>query len=256
MNIRTHPIDTPSAWRSDQLDADPQWRIELTDDDRRELEAALAIASASGKATTDLTRADFPLTKLGKRLESLRADLEGGRGFQVLRGLPVGDLDDDTNLMLLWGVGQYIGEPEPQDKAGNLLHIVTDTGQSVNSTDNVRGFQTNNELSFHTDGADIFALMCVRQSMKGGDSALVSSTAVFNEMTTRYPDLAKALQEPFHFDSRAQNPWEQKVQSVPVFSYHDGYMNGLYKRLYIELAQRFDEVPRLTTTQIEALDAL
>ncbi|NKC17111.1 MAG: taurine catabolism dioxygenase TauD [Gammaproteobacteria bacterium] len=251
-----HPLTTPAAWTSEALAGDPNWRMTLDDTARDELREVVKSAVASGKPATELSRADFVLPTLGAKLEGLRGQLEGGRGFQLLSGLPVQHFDDAANLVMLWGIGQYLGEPEPQDKAGNLLHVVTDTGQSVDGTDNVRGFQTNNELEFHTDGADIFALMCVRQSDTGGTSRLVSSTSVFNELVRRYPDLASVLQEPFHFDSRAQHPWEQKVQSVPIFIYHGGYMSALYKRRYIELAQRFDDVPRLSAAQLAALDWL
>ena len=61
---------------------------------------------------------------------------------------------------------------------------------------------------------------------------------------------------PFNFDARAQHPGEAKVQTLPVFTAHDGLMSALYKRRYIETAQRFPELPRLTAKQIEALDYL
>jgi hypothetical protein len=62
------------------------------------------------------------------------------------------------------------------------------------------------------------------------------------------------LRAPFHFDARAQNPKEQKTQSVPIFTAHNGVISAIYKRLYIQLGQRFSEVPRLTEAQIEAMD--
>lgn len=249
-------VHSPAAWRSDALDRDPGWRRALDESMRAELLAAVAHAAGTGKPVTAMTRGDFPLPTCGRLLESLPAVLEGGRGFQILTGLPVESLDEERNMILLWGLGRYLGEAEPQDKAGALVHVVTDTGQSVDATDHVRGFQTSGELTFHTDGADVFALLCVRQAQSGGDSRLVSSTAVFDEVVRRRPDLARVLQEPFDFDARAQNPWERKVQSVPIFTRHDGLVSALYKRHYIELAQRFPEVARLTREQVEALDLL
>ena len=80
---------------------------------------------------------------------------------------------------MLWGLGQYLGYPEKQDKAGSLLHVVTDTGASFANTDHIRGFQTNEELQFHTDGADIFALLCIsiliiNQIYKNSDVSLIN----------------------------------------------------------------------------------
>ena len=253
-----HPVESPSAWRADAL-VETNWRLCLSQKESREIVSA--VKKAAMKIDRDdpvsvCTQEDFPLPELKGKLHSLPWELEGGRGFAVLSGLPVQVLSEQENMVLLWGIGTYLGEPEPQDKAGSLLHIVTDTGQSINSTDHIRGFQTNNELEFHTDGADVFALLCVRQGMSGGDSRLVSSTTLFNELTRQHPQYADELQRPFHFDARAQSPWDKSIQSVPIFTYHAGYMNGLYKRRYIELAQRFEEVPRLKEQQIAALDAL
>ncbi|MCH9669955.1 MAG: TauD/TfdA family dioxygenase [Gammaproteobacteria bacterium] len=249
------PISSPSAWRAESLN-ETEWRLRFTEREAELIRKAAKKAAAATDDPTVLSQADFPLPGLDQKLLALPGQLEGGLGFSVLSGIPVADLSDHENLVLLWGLGTYLGEPEPQDKAGALMHIVTDTGQSVDNTDNVRGFQTNNELAFHTDGADVFALLCVRQGRSGGDSRLVSSTAVFNELVTTHPEYARILQEPFHFDARAQNPWEQRIQSVPIFTHHAGYMSALYKRRYIELAQRFDDVPRLTEAQIAAMDTL
>jgi hypothetical protein len=254
--MRTKTVNTPAAWRADEFTSADQWQLRLSSEDVDELLNAVRAASASGLALNDVSRDDFPLPALGVRLQALTDVLEGGRGFQVLSNLPVGELDAGENQLMLWGIGTWLGEAEPQDKAGALLHEVTDTGQSVQNTANVRGFQTNNELQFHTDGADIFALLCIRQGQVGGDSRLVSSTAIFNQLVAEDPGSARVLQEPFHFDSRAQSPFEKQVQTVPIFVYHDGYISALQKRAYIELAQRFDDVPKLSTAQIKALDAV
>lgn len=252
--MQTEPLRTAAAWRADSLDDRDPWRRDIGDTARAELLAA--VADTSGKPTTGVTRDEFPLPTFGRELEALQGVLEGGRGFQVLSGLPVGALSEPDNERMLWGLGLWLGEAEPQDKAGALLHRVIDTGQSVDATDNVRGFQTNNELQFHTDGADIFALMCVRQGRVGGESRLVSSTAVFNALLESDPRSAAVLQEPFHFDARAQSPFEQRLQSLPIYIAHDGHMSALYKRRYIETAQRFDDVPRLTQEQLTAMDRL
>src|SRR5690606_1717459 len=150
--------------------------------------------------------------------------------------------------------GQYLGTPEPQDRSGSLLHSVTNTGKVVAGSDSVRGYETDDELNFHNDGGDAFVLLCRNISKEGGVSKLVSVGALFNAILDERPDLAAVLQQPFYFDSRAQNLNESNVQVVPIFNEHEGYLNVLYKRRYLNTAQRFPEVPRLTEAQIEALD--
>jgi hypothetical protein len=241
-------------WSSKDLEANKDWFLDLDTDDKDELIFATNSSLSSKKNIFDLTSKDFPLNKFLIKIDKVKEQVESGFGFIILRGLPVKEFSDDEVKVMLWGLGQYIGYPEVQDKAGALLHVVTDTGASVNKTDNIRGFQTNEELQFHTDGADVFALLCLRNAKSGGLSKLVSSVAIFNEIEKTRPDLSKILQEDFYFDARAQNPNEDKFQRVPIFVKHDNLVSGLHKRRYIETAQRFSEVPKLTDKQIEALN--
>jgi hypothetical protein len=228
------------------------WILELREGEREELKRA--VAGVAGRQAVEVERKDFPLPTLSARLAGILDDLEGGRGFCLLRGLPVESWNEAEARLVLWGLGTYLGTAEKQDGAGNLLHSVRDTGQLVDATDNVRPYETNEEIQFHNDGADMFMLMCFRTAKSGGVSKLVSAVAVFNEILRTRPDLAEVLQQPFHFDTRTQRPDGVRVQAVPVFSYHGGKLNVLYKRRFIETAQRFPEVPRLTALQVEALD--
>jgi hypothetical protein len=252
--ILKQPLDSPAAWRAADFGDSQPWRQELDAAAADEVAAAVLHAKATAKPRESLTAEDFPLPTVGARLAALAKELEGGLGFAYVAGFPTERFSDADNDVMMWGLGQYFGVPEPQDKAGALLHVVTDTGAKVDGTANIRGFQTSEEQTFHTDGGDVAALMCLRQAKSGGISRIASSTAIFNEIARLRPDLAQVLQEPFHFDSRAQNPWDVQVQSVPIFTYHDGHLNALYKRRYVELAQRFEDVARLSEAQIEAMD--
>ena len=252
--LRT-PLHGAFAWTGGEMAGRPGWAEELTPAELAELDAALRHAQARGAQLFTMTRDDFPLDRLRDRLLRLREELEDGRGFQLLRGVPVERYSLDEARMLFWGLAVHLGEPEPQDAQGALMHDIRDTGQRVETTDNVRGFQTNNELHFHNDGGDAFMLLCLRTAKSGGTSKLVSVAALFNEVLARRPDLAEVLQQPFHFDARAQQlSGKPKVQVVPLLQYHAGRLSALQKRAYIDLAQRFPEVPRLTREQVEALD--
>jgi hypothetical protein len=254
MSAPIGPFEGPVAWCAADLQKNEDWRVVLTSAERDELTQATKYALKRPGPLESLTIDDFPLPTLGDRIAGFRTALEGGRGFTFVQGLPVERFTDDEAKVLHWGFGQHLGMPEPQDKAGALLHTVTDTGARVETSDNIRSFQTNDELTFHTDGADVFALLCLRPAKTGGRSRLVSAVAVYNEILRQRPDLAAVLRAPFDFDARAQNPWEKKIQTVPIFTAHDGVISAIYKRLYIQLGQRFDEAPRLTHAQIEAMD--
>ena len=241
-------------WTTKELQNNKDWLINLDDLDKDELIIATRLAVKTDKDLYNIESTDFPLKYFLKKINHIKQQIQSGFGFVVIKNLPVAEFNDEEVKRMLWGIGQYIGYPEKQDKAGALLHVVTDTGASFEKTDHIRGFQTNEELQFHTDGADVFALLCVRNAKSGGLSKLVSSVAIFNEIEKTRPDLAQILQKEFYFDTRTQNPNDDKIQKIPVFVKHDNLITALYKRRYIRSAQRFEEVPRLTNLQLEALD--
>ena len=249
-------LDDPSEWTVAELADTSRWTRILDAAQGEEIEAAVAHARATGKPLTTLVAGDFPLPTLGPLMEALRPVIEGGLGFCLLKGLPVQRLGEDGTRLAFWGLGCHLGTPEPQDGAGNLLHDVRDTGKAFADTASLRKYQTNERIDFHNDGADAFMLAMVRGSVTGGESLLVSAVAVFNEMVRTRPDLARVLQEDFVADTRGQRRDGARVQVMPVYNFHDGLLTANLKKDYIYSAQRFDDVPRLSDAQQEALEML
>ena len=250
----TAPIDDPAAWRGDRMAERSDWIVPLDRTMVAELESAVATVAARGIDLFDIARDDFPLPSMGGRFRELLEALEGGRGFALLRGLPAARWSDAENRIALWGLGTHLGLPVGQDLAGNLLHDVRDIGRRFGSDDAIRYYQTSHAIRLHTDGGDIFALGCVRQGARGGRSLVVSAVEVFNEIARRRPDLAVVLQEDFWMDARGQRPDGARCQVLPIYTRHDNHLSILLKPEYIYSAQRFDEVPRLSDAQREALD--
>ena len=244
------------VWKGEQMCRRSDWVVPLAGRDVEEIDAALALAKATGIGLFDIKPEHFPLPTLGPCLQAIRNEVADGRGFALLRGLPIERYSPDDARLLFWGLAGHVGTAEGQDRAGNRMHQVTDTGKRVDGDNSTRGYETSDELMFHNDGGDAFMLLCMRTARTGGTSKLMSTGALFNEILRRRPDLARVVQQPFHFDSRAQNAADLKVQSVPILTWHAGRMNVLHKRRYIETAQRFPEVPRLTTLQVEVLDMI
>lgn len=253
--IRTSPIDEPVAWYGADLATRDDWRYTLTPEDIEELQTALD--GVKGRDWRDVTRADFPLPRLGERLGDIAKNIDRGLGLFLLSGVPVETMSGDEAGLALWGLGQHVGLPQPQDAERKLLHHVRDTGSKFEIDPNIRIYQTNLEQLFHNDGGDLVMLLCRRKARTGGASRMASAVTMFNEVLKRDPELAVVLQEPFHFDARGQQlPGRPITQEVPIFVWHGNRLNALHKRHYIDAAQRFDEVPRLTEKQIAALDLM
>ncbi|MCY4452226.1 MAG: TauD/TfdA family dioxygenase [Immundisolibacterales bacterium] len=252
--LLTTVVDDPAAWRGDRMAARSDWVLAVEEGMVEELEAAATAIGRRRIALFESTRDDFPLARMHALFRTMLDALEGGRGFVLLRGLPVERWSEDETRAAIWGLGTHLGRPVGQDLAGSLLHDVRDIGRPFGSDDSIRYFQTRHAIRLHTDGGDIFVLACVRRGAHGGTTLVVSAVEVFNELVRRRPDLAVVLQKDFWVDARGQRPDGARCQVLPVYTFHAGRLSVLLKAEYIYSAQRFDEVPRLTPAQIEALE--
>ena len=209
-----------------------------------------------GLSLADVHRDDFRLPGLAATIAEWSRELATGRGFLLVRGLPVARYSEAEASVIYWGIGQHLGDPIPQNTDGDLLGHVRDTG--ADPTDpSVRRYRTRVEQPFHTDGADVVGLLCLATAKSGGASSIVSSISVFNEVLARRPDLAPLFFEPFYFDLYEQQASGEKPYiAIPLASYFAGRLHTMYIRFYIDHAQRHADVPRLTTEQVELLDLI
>ena len=77
-----------AAWQGSALRASSEWRVQLTADQIAEIEAGLVAVDATGKPTRELSGADFPLPTLASEITRWREELESGRGFLLVSGVP------------------------------------------------------------------------------------------------------------------------------------------------------------------------
>jgi hypothetical protein len=162
--------------------------------------------------------------------------------------------------MLYWGLGTYLGTPQPQNLQGDRVYLVQDGGRSIAEA---RGSKTNSELIFHADGAsgyvgsriDVLGLLCLRKAVSGGESLVISSHTAYNQLLETRPDLVEVLYGPFSFDrSRETGTGEDPVSIGEVFADTENGVDVRYNRAYIELGHIRADRP-LTDRQREALDA-
>jgi Taurine catabolism dioxygenase TauD, TfdA family len=197
---------------------------------------------------------DFQLPTLKKRLARILREVLEGRGFVLLRGLPIAQWGRHLSAIAFLGLGLHWGRLRPQNKQGHLLGHVADLGLTSQDP-NVRIYQTRERQNYHTDSCDVVGLLCLHPAKSGGLSSLVSSVTVFNEMRKHCPELASILFERIETDRRGEVPAGQKPYfCIPVFNWFAGLLSTVYQRSYIESARRFPDVPPLTSEQLQALD--
>ena len=244
------------AWLGEDLVHRDDWIIALSTSDIAELENAARplAAEVDARSLATLTPEKFPLPRLGPILEAVRKELLEGRGFVLLRGLPIERYDVRTTAAIFMGIGAHLGRARSQNAKGHLLGHVCDLGLS--STDpNVRIYQTSERQTFHTDSCDVVGLVMLREARAGGDSLLVSALAIFDEMRRTRPDLLARLMQPMPYDRRGEvPPGERPYFEIPVFSWYADRLTVFYQRQYFDSAQRFPDARRLTTDDVAALD--
>jgi hypothetical protein len=254
--IRTRPIDSPAAWTSLAMAARRDWLHVLSPEEITDLERAVSHARALEKPLEALTRDDFPLTTLARAAERWLDALEHGAGFLLVRGVPVERLGERGATLAYWGLGLQLGTAVSQNAAGDRLGHVRDVGASERDA-RVRLYKTRERLGFHTDGADIIGLLCLRPAKSGGTSRIASSAAIYNEILRRRPDLVPVLYEPFPFDRNGEErPGEPPFFALPLCRQVDGWLRTFYIGWYIRDSQRHASAPRLSQAQREVIDLI
>ncbi|HKV41797.1 MAG TPA: TauD/TfdA family dioxygenase [Blastocatellia bacterium] len=183
------------------------WVCHFSASEIEEIQNATAtLANISGDLAAT-GRDHFPLPRAGPRLHGWLDEVLNGRGFVLIRGLPVERWTERETALAFLGIGHHLGNLRPQNAAGHLLGHVTDLGRS--SLDpNARIYQTRERQTHHTDSCDVVALLCLRPARSGGLSSLVSSMTIFNEIRCRRPDLLIYCLSPSRRTVEAKCKWE------------------------------------------------
>lgn len=253
------PFEHPAAWTRDEMQHSDAWKYTLNDQEVEELKAAVRYAMAKGQPLRQMGADDFPLPVLTPRLDVLRKELEYGRGFELWRGLPVGEWSEEELSVAFWGLGLHLGSPIVQNFKGELLgSVINTTSTDPSSNANSRFYHTNHAAPFHVDGADVVGLACVRPSKTGGASLVVSSCSIYNAILRDHPDLIPLLYEPLWFDHRGE---KNAVTGEPywvtsICGWHNGKLSTMYLRNFIESGQRYPGAPPLNDTHHKLFDVI
>lgn len=250
-------ISGTAAWYGQDMSNRSEWIHQLDSEDIKEIDLAIAAFHAGGLSMADISPETFPLPGLTRKLARILAEIIGGRGFVLLRGLPVERYGKGDSAIAYLGIGSHLGSFRSQNAKGHLLGHVRDMGADINQA-KTRYYQTNRGLEYHTDSCDIVGLLCLQTSKSGGESRIASSVTIYNEMMQRRPDLAAVLFHAFPTDRRGEVPEGMKPWfEVPVFNWHAGHLTTIYSGQYIRSAQNnCPQARRLTQTEIEALEML
>src|SRR5205807_1173998 len=163
--------------------------------------------------------------------------ISDGRGFVVLRRLPVEDYSKDELGIIFWGIGTHLGHGLSQSVLGDRLGHVKDFSREDPLA---RAYRNKQELSPHTDSADLVGLACLRNARSGGVSRLTSAITDHNAILEECPEYLERLYRGYVFHRRGEEqPGELPCTPyhVPVYSNTDGKVSARYVRTYVEAGE-------------------
>ncbi|KAL1842569.1 hypothetical protein VTJ49DRAFT_4852 [Mycothermus thermophilus] len=254
-------LEGPLVWTSSDFPDEDVYIYHLTDQDKAEINDALAHFKTLNKTGRHVNKESFPLPTLGEKLLRIKDDVYEGRGFAVLRGLDV-DAYGKVDLVTVYlGLTSYVAEVRgKQNQQGEMLIHVVNTSETIqheNATTN---------MPYHTDlVCDVVATLTKSCGASGGTPALASVFTVYNELAATRPDLIHVLAEPnWPFDTYHRDP--PFYYRALLYHLSNGRIALQFSRRTLvghaatspdpTGAARSPGIPGLTEAQAEALDAL
>jgi len=194
------PVSGPSVWLGPDFAGRDDWIYRLSVAELAEIDDAVESIPVDIPALYRITAKDFPLPTLAKALAGLEEVLHQGRGFILLRGIPVERYSEGQLAAIFWGIGSYFGTGLAQSIKGDRLGHVIDLSDTGEDRRHMRNYELGGHLRMHTDlNNDLVALMMLQHARSGGESRIASSLAVHNIILDEHPDYLDPLYRGYHF---------------------------------------------------------
>jgi hypothetical protein len=247
------PLIDPAGWNAADLKASEDWVYRFPEHEIAEIMDAAKKMASGGKDLVATSRNDFPLQKTAATFAAIYDELKNGKGFVQMRGLPIGDISRAQAAAVIWGVGSYFGRPMSQNAEGHVLGHVKDLGKDYDDP-MVRGYQTKAAMTFHTDPCDMVALLCLNTAKSGGESRVVSSVTLYNEMLKRNPEYVADLCEDFFWTLHGEvSPGGDPWYKMPVFTFSDGQFSARGASTHARKAQDLPGVEKWSDLRNQAV---
>lgn len=209
--MEMHKAEGPAVWRGTEQAQRDDWVVTLDGDDCADIYGAAE--RVRDRPFDSITKEDFPLARAAAKLAAVKEAIGRGRGFVMLRGLPV-NADDPLLPTVYWGIGTHVGVAVSQSVSGDRLGHVYDRG----TNDQVRYYTRGGPLEFHIDPVDATSLLCLRTALSGGASRVASVGAIHNVILEERPDLLEILYRGFHNSLRGHGLEAVSPERMPVFA--------------------------------------
>ena len=119
-----------SVWYGPHYKRQNDWMVCLSGAEIAEVQTAVEQIEQQSIDLTTITAQDVSLPTLGPRLRGMLDEVLKGRGFVLIKGLPVGRWTKRQAAVAFLVVGVQLGNLRMQNAEGHLLGHVRDLGRS------------------------------------------------------------------------------------------------------------------------------
>ncbi|CAH0053902.1 unnamed protein product [Clonostachys solani] len=258
------------VWDGDSVAKSYDWVYQLSTDELKEIDTAVAHFKTLGKPLAEISAETFPLPNLHAKLRGLSDELHSGHGFFVIRGVEVDKHTREENVMIYTGLSAHIAaqrgrqdqwfDGKPADVV--LTHVKDFSRSNISKSIGSPAYTTDKQV-FHTDSGAIVALFALESAVEGGASKLASTWRVYNEIARTRPDLIHTLSQDWDVEV-FDNP-NKKYTTRPLL-YYQKPTGSTPERVILQYARRYfvgygalqrsSDIPPITEAQAEALDTL
>lgn len=248
----------PAAWTRSAFAGDASYVVPLAAADRQTIVDAIRGLRERGRLgdpVDSLTKDEFAFGDLAVKLAAAYADVRSGRGFTILRRLPLEEAFTLAEFRAaVWGLGLHFGGQLLSQNA--LGERITEVIDATADDPTPRMYRSNVELRLHTDITDMLALACWNKAQNGGRSTIGSGIAIHDEIARRDPRALALLYRGYQYHrlgEEAEGAEPFTPYRIPVFAKVAGTVSVHYQRTGIAGGHRAGGVP-LTDDDIAALD--
>ncbi|TFK36380.1 hypothetical protein BDQ12DRAFT_609947 [Crucibulum laeve] len=250
-------LESPLVWKGSDWMDESQWVYELNESQLKEIDDAVKYFNALNQPLGYVSPTTFPLPTLSPILSELSKELHTGRGFFVLRTIPVSSYSKKDAILIYTGLSSHVGSLRGVQDHNNAIisHIKDLRNSHPEKTIGSPAYTTDKQV-YHTDIGDIIALFAFETAHEGGTSRISSSWQVYNDLAASRPDLIQTLAEPWPLDGLGGTP---AYSMRPLLFYEDSKIIIQYvRRLFTGFhgISRSTNIPPITEAQAEALDAI
>ncbi len=237
--VLKEPVTDPCVWKAADYRDNDSWIKIWTAAELKEIDRALRSVQSERRPWHEVDENNFKLPLTGLYLKQVADELENGRGFILLRGLPVESYSLEEVRTIYWGLGSYLGKGVAQNNKGHLIASVRDMGANYDDP-NSRGYVSRNRLTPHCDPTDVVGLLCYRKPLSGGISTIASSMAIYNRLLEEHPEYLDIVFRGYRYNLRGEGATgkidEVTFNKIPIFSYFDNRLSCRFNGNMIKTA--------------------